>query len=135
MSETETPQKIPPIPIQTAIDLASSQLASSVHVSNAFNSVLVDPSESRFIASKGLLNTNHTRWHTQAVIALNKTFKIFSGLYWLDFLAPPVLTTTAMDEIALRYLRLLLEQADDFHQTYMEYKICRLDLIIGQAAN
>lgn len=40
-----------------------------------------------------------------------------------------------MNEIAVRYLRLSLKQADDFHRIYMEYKICHLNIITAQAAN
>ena len=59
---------IPPIPKQTAINLASPQLSPGVQTANAFNSALFDPSDSRFIASEGLSNAEHTRQHAQAVI-------------------------------------------------------------------
>lgn len=135
VSPAETPQKIPPTPTQTAIDLASPRLAPGVRASDDFNSILVDPPESRFVASEGLSNADHTRRYAQTVIALNKAFDFSPGPHRLDSLAPPVLTTTTMDEIAVRYSRLPLERADDFHRTRMEYEIRRLDLITAQAAN
>ena len=40
-----------------------------------------------------------------------------------------------MDEIAMRYLHLPLEQADDFHRARIEYEIYSLNIITTQAAN
>ena len=126
---------IPPTPEQAAIDLASPRLSPGVRAADAFNSALLDPSDSRFVASEGLSNAEHTRQHAQAVIQLNKAFELNPGPHQLDSLAPPILSITAMDEIAVRYSRLPLEQADDFHRTRMEYEIRRLDIITAQAAN
>lgn len=124
-----------PTPKQTAIDLASPRRSPGVRAADALNSALFDPSDSRFVASKGFSNVKHTCQHAQAVIQLNKAFDLNLGSHWLDSLAPPILSITAMDEITVRYLRLLLERANDFHRTHMEYKIRRLDIITTQAAN
>ena len=126
---------IPPTPEQTVIDLASPRLSPGVRAADAFNSALLDPSDSRFVASEGLSNAEHTRQHAQAVIQLNKAFELNPGPHQLDSLAPPILSITAMDEIAVRYSRLPLERADDFHRTRMEYEIRCLDIITAQAAN
>lgn len=135
MSVAKILQKILPIPIQTAINLASLGLASSTQASNNFNSILVNPSKSWFVASKGLSNTNYTCWHAQTIIALNNAFDSCLGLHWLDFFAFLVLSITTIDEITIHYLYLSLKQADDFHQMSMEYKIYWLDFIIAQMAN
>ena len=126
-----------PISEQTVIDSVSPWLLPDVWVANAFNSAFLDPFDSQFVASKGFSNAEHTRQHAQVVIQLNKAFNLNLGSHWLDsyFLAPAILFITAIDEIVVRYLRLPLEQANDFYRTRIEYKICYLNIITTQAAN
>lgn len=109
MSLAKTLKKIPPILIQTVIDFAFPWLAPGIRASNDFNIILVDPPESRFIASKGLSNADHTCRYAQTVIALNKALDFFLSPHWLDFLASFVLTTTTINEIAICYLRMPLK--------------------------
>lgn len=117
------------------INLASPQLTPDVWTSNAFNSALIDLPKLRFIANKGRSNIEHTRYHAQAMIQINKAFDFSSSPYWLDSLASSVLITIAIDKSIVCYLCLFLERTDNFHQIYIKYKICHLNIIIAQVVN
>ena len=126
---------IPLTPKQTTINLASPRLCPGIQAADAFNSALLNPFNSQFAASKGFSNAKHTRQYVQAVIQLNKAFDLNPGPHRLDSLALPIHSITELDEIAMRYLHLPLERADDFHRIHMEYKIRHLDIITAQAAD
>lgn len=66
---------------ETSIDIASSQLASVVHMTSTFGVALLDLPESQFVPSPGLSNIQYTCQHTYKVIPFNKEFGIFPDLY------------------------------------------------------
>ncbi len=122
---------IPEMPEESPLTISSPRLTLGVRAADNFRVALVEPPESRFIASEGLSDINHIRRHARAVIELDKEFDFSPGSHRLDTLSSPALTPKAVDEIARRYSRLPLERADTFHQKRIEQEIARLDIIVS----
>ena len=107
---------IPEMPEESPLTIFSPRLTPGVHAADGFCVALVDPPESRFLASEGLSNIDHIRHHARAVIELDKEFDFSPSSHQLDFLSPLALAPEAVDKIARHYSRLPLERADTFHQ-------------------
>ncbi len=100
---------IPEMPEESPLTITSPRLTPGVRAADNFRVALVEPPESRFIASKGLSDIDHIRRHARAVIELDKEFDFSPGPYQLDTLSPPALAPKAVDKIARCYFRLPLE--------------------------
>ncbi len=100
---------IPEMSEESPLTISPPRLTPGVHVADDFRVALVEPPESRFLASKGLSDIDHIRRHARAVIELDKEFDFSPGPHRLDSLSPPALAPEAVDKIARRYSRLPLE--------------------------
>lgn len=94
---------------ESLLTISSSRLTQDVCAGSNFSIALVNPLESRFIASEGLFDIDHIRRYACAVIELDKEFNFSPAPHQLDTLSPLALATQVVDEIPCCYSCLLLK--------------------------